>query len=122
MIIQKTWEILMSPPGHLVGVMLDIAAKINSGHWKDLVFGVDYDDESAGKWDWETQRTSGFDGWQDEEEEMDDFGMTRAVSQNSIASFKSAKSRKGSESPELRKRMPSRPEPPGGFGESWEID
>ncbi|KAI2634547.1 inheritance of peroxisomes protein 1-domain-containing protein [Xylaria nigripes] len=37
--VNKTVEILMSPPGHLVSLMLKVAAKIAAGEWRGLVFG-----------------------------------------------------------------------------------
>ncbi|KAI1430684.1 inheritance of peroxisomes protein 1-domain-containing protein [Xylaria sp. CBS 124048] len=37
--VQKTVEILLSPPGHLVNLMLKVAAKIAAGEWRGLVFG-----------------------------------------------------------------------------------
>jgi DNA-binding transcriptional ArsR family regulator len=49
-IIQKTWEILVSPPSHLFNIMLEIAAKISAGTWKGVVFG-EGDEELA--WDYE---------------------------------------------------------------------
>ncbi|RYC55030.1 hypothetical protein CHU98_g11183 [Xylaria longipes] len=38
-IVHKTVEILLSPPGHLVKLMLKVAAKIAAGEWRGLVFG-----------------------------------------------------------------------------------
>ncbi|KAK0669964.1 inheritance of peroxisomes protein 1-domain-containing protein [Cercophora samala] len=39
MVVQKTCEILMSPPSHLISLMLKIAARILAGEWKGLIFG-----------------------------------------------------------------------------------
>jgi len=39
-IVHKTVEILLSPPGHLVNLMLKVAAKIAAGEWRGLVFGL----------------------------------------------------------------------------------
>ncbi|KAI1262020.1 inheritance of peroxisomes protein 1-domain-containing protein [Xylariaceae sp. FL1019] len=39
-IVQKTVEILLSPPSHLVNLMLKVAAKIAAGEWRGLVFGL----------------------------------------------------------------------------------
>jgi hypothetical protein len=61
-IIHKTVEILLSPPGHLVSLMLKVAAKIAAGEWRGLVFGVseggeqipvqwDYSDGDISPWD-----------------------------------------------------------------------
>ncbi|KAK4194473.1 inheritance of peroxisomes protein 1-domain-containing protein [Triangularia verruculosa] len=38
-VVQKTCEILMSPPSHLLSLMLKIAARILAGEWKGLIFG-----------------------------------------------------------------------------------
>lgn len=38
-IIAKTCEILLSPPSHLVNLMLRVAAKITAGEWRGVVFG-----------------------------------------------------------------------------------
>ncbi|KAI0876782.1 inheritance of peroxisomes protein 1-domain-containing protein [Hypoxylon argillaceum] len=38
-IIHKTIEILLSPPSHLVNLMLKVAARIAAGEWRGLVFG-----------------------------------------------------------------------------------
>ncbi|KAK4177178.1 inheritance of peroxisomes protein 1-domain-containing protein [Triangularia setosa] len=38
-VVQKTCEILMSPPSHLISLMLKIAARILAGEWKGLIFG-----------------------------------------------------------------------------------
>ncbi|KAI1175327.1 inheritance of peroxisomes protein 1-domain-containing protein [Nemania sp. FL0916] len=40
-IVHKTLEILLSPPSHLVNLMLKVAAKIVAGEWRGLVFGFD---------------------------------------------------------------------------------
>ncbi|KAI1826580.1 inheritance of peroxisomes protein 1-domain-containing protein [Xylaria intraflava] len=37
--VHKTVEILLSPPGHLVSLMLKVAARIAAGEWRGLVFG-----------------------------------------------------------------------------------
>ncbi|QBZ60597.1 hypothetical protein PoMZ_07539 [Pyricularia oryzae] len=39
-IIHKTCEILLSPPSHLINLMLNVAARITSGEWRGFVFGV----------------------------------------------------------------------------------
>ncbi|KAI0150657.1 inheritance of peroxisomes protein 1-domain-containing protein [Xylariaceae sp. FL1272] len=39
-IVQKTVEILLSPPSHLVNLMLKVASKIVAGEWRGLVFGL----------------------------------------------------------------------------------
>ncbi|TLD16186.1 uncharacterized protein PgNI_00487 [Pyricularia grisea] len=39
-IIHKTCEILLSPPSHLISLMLNVAARITGGEWRGFVFGV----------------------------------------------------------------------------------
>ncbi|KAK0611178.1 inheritance of peroxisomes protein 1-domain-containing protein [Immersiella caudata] len=52
-VIQKTCEILMSPPSHLISLMLNVAARIAAGEWRGLVFGVDERGEQIPvQWDW----------------------------------------------------------------------
>lgn len=56
-IIQKTCEILLSPPSHLLQFMLNIASKIAAGEWKGVLSGYgeavhwDFEDDYAwGEW------------------------------------------------------------------------
>lgn len=52
-IIQTTCEILMSPPSHLINLMLKVAARIAAGEWSGLVFGTDEQGERIPvQWDW----------------------------------------------------------------------
>jgi hypothetical protein len=54
-IIQKTCEILLSPPSHLLSLMLGIASKIAAGEWRGVLTGQgesvhwDFEDEYAGE-------------------------------------------------------------------------
>ncbi|KFY34005.1 hypothetical protein V494_07140 [Pseudogymnoascus sp. VKM F-4513 (FW-928)] len=100
-IIQKTWEILMSPPSHLVQIMVEIAAKIKAGQWRGAVFGVDEGgEEVVGQWDYGDGDFM-CDQWDDGDE--DDYGTKTPVS-NQMVRHRSTRG------------------PPGGFGDSWEID
>ncbi|RDL32447.1 uncharacterized protein BP5553_08903 [Venustampulla echinocandica] len=56
-IVQKTCEILLSPPSHLLHLMLNIASKIAAGEWRGFLFSGygevswDFEDEySGGAW------------------------------------------------------------------------
>lgn len=43
----------MSPPSHLINLMLKVAARIAAGEWRGLVFGVDERGEQIPvQWDW----------------------------------------------------------------------
>lgn len=52
-IIHKTLEILLSPPSHLVDLMLRVAARIAAGEWRGYVFGLGEGGERIPvRWDW----------------------------------------------------------------------
>jgi hypothetical protein len=52
-IIHKTLEILLSPPSHLVDLMLKVAARIAAGEWRGYVFGFGEGGERIPvRWDW----------------------------------------------------------------------
>jgi Inheritance of peroxisomes protein 1 len=52
-IIQKTCEILLSPPSYLVHLMLDIASKITAGEWRGMIFGFgERGEKIVGQWDY----------------------------------------------------------------------
>ncbi|KAK3305555.1 inheritance of peroxisomes protein 1-domain-containing protein [Chaetomium strumarium] len=52
-VIHKTCEILMSPPSHLIRIMLRVAARITAGEWRGLVFGTGEGGERVSvTWDW----------------------------------------------------------------------
>ncbi|KAK8076176.1 hypothetical protein PG994_003448 [Apiospora phragmitis] len=65
-IIHKTVEILMSPPGHLVNLMLQVAAKIAAGEWRGLVFGFNEGGEKIPvQWDYSDGEVS---SWEDDDD------------------------------------------------------
>ncbi|KAK6822464.1 hypothetical protein PG987_014009 [Apiospora arundinis] len=65
-IIHKTVEILMSPPGHLVHLMLQVAAKIAAGEWRGLVFGFNEGGEKIPvQWDYSDGELS---SWEDDDD------------------------------------------------------
>jgi hypothetical protein len=93
-IIQKTCEILLSPPSHLLHLMLNIAAKIAAGEWRGMVFGYGEGGEKiVGEWDYEDDQVMG-DNWDE-----DDYGI-------------SLQGKDTSNSDTVRERV----------GRSWEID
>lgn len=59
-IIQKTCEILLSPPSHLFRLMISIATKIAAGEWRGVLSG---EGESV-HWDFEDEY--GGDTWEDD--------------------------------------------------------
>lgn len=59
-VIQKTCEILMSPPSHLINLMLKVAARIAAGEWRGLVFGMNERGEQIPvQWDWSDDEDTG---------------------------------------------------------------
>jgi hypothetical protein len=64
-IVQKTCEILLSPPSHLLHLMLNIASKIAAGEWRGVLSGHG----EAVHWDFEDEY--GGDGWTE-----DDYGIS----------------------------------------------
>jgi len=71
-IIQKTCEILLSPPSHLFQLMLSIASKIAAGEWRGMLSGHG----EAVHWDFEDEYGS------DPSLYEDDYGMSVAKPQN----------------------------------------
>ncbi|KAI0551899.1 inheritance of peroxisomes protein 1-domain-containing protein [Xylaria curta] len=52
-IIHKTIEILLSPPSHLIKLMLKVAAMIMAGEWRGLVYGLSEEGEQIPvQWDY----------------------------------------------------------------------
>ncbi|KAF3015389.1 hypothetical protein E8E14_012460 [Neopestalotiopsis sp. 37M] len=65
-IFQKTVEILLSPPSHLVNLMLQVAARIAAGEWRGLVLGMGEGGESIPvHWDYSDGELS---GWEDDDD------------------------------------------------------
>lgn len=52
-VVHKTVEILLSPPAHLINLMLRVAARITAGQWRGYVFGMGEGGETIPvRWDW----------------------------------------------------------------------
>lgn len=52
-IFNKTCEILISPPAHLISLMLKVAERITAGEWRGFTFGMGEDGEVLDvRWDW----------------------------------------------------------------------
>ncbi|RYP15333.1 hypothetical protein DL765_005767 [Monosporascus sp. GIB2] len=65
-IIQKTLEVLLRPPSHLVNLMLRVAARIAAGEWRGLVFGFGEGGEQIPvQWDYSDGE---FSDWEDDDE------------------------------------------------------
>jgi hypothetical protein len=77
-IIQKTCEILLSPPSHLLQLMLNIASKIAAGEWRGVLSGHG----EAVHWDFEDEYAG--EGWHE-----DDYGMDLSRTANKHGKQKS---------------------------------
>ncbi|KAI0542468.1 inheritance of peroxisomes protein 1-domain-containing protein [Xylaria digitata] len=74
-IVHKTMEILLSPPSHLVNLMLQVAAKIAAGEWRGLVFGFgETGEEIPVQWDYYS------DGEFSDLSDSDDYTLTTGSS------------------------------------------
>lgn len=78
-IIAKTCEILLSPPSHLINLMLSVAARIAAGEWRGMVFGYDEAGEAIPvQWDYSD---GGLSDWGDDDDHyMRQFGGSRSRS------------------------------------------
>ncbi|KAI1442289.1 inheritance of peroxisomes protein 1-domain-containing protein [Annulohypoxylon stygium] len=79
-IIQKTVEMILAPPTHLVNLMLKVAAKIASGEWRGLVFGFGEGGERIPvQWDYSDGELS---DWSDDED-YEDYAMAKSKQSSS---------------------------------------
>ncbi|TGO88375.1 hypothetical protein BPOR_0166g00130 [Botrytis porri] len=92
-IIQKTCEILLSPPSHLLQVMINVASKIAAGEWRGVLLG----EGEAVHWDFTEDEYHGED-WTE-----DDFGfsLTHTPSRRREVSSQSNRDMTSSESWEV---------------------
>jgi len=71
-VVHKTVEILLSPPSHLITLMLRVAARIAAGQWRGYVFGTGEAGETIPvRWDWSDDDDGGCDelgGWAADED------------------------------------------------------
>lgn len=65
-IMAKTCEILLSPPSHLLTLMLRVAARITAGEWRGVVFGYSDGGETIPvHWDYSNDE---LDDWDDDDD------------------------------------------------------
>ncbi|KAK6080043.1 hypothetical protein SCUP234_05399 [Seiridium cupressi] len=87
-IIHKTVEILLSPPSHLVNLMLKVAAKIAAGEWRGLVLGLGEGGESIPvHWDYSDGELS---SWEDDDDYKFSIGRlakTQSASSNASQEY-----------------------------------
>lgn len=90
-IFNKTCEILISPPAHLISLMLKVAERITAGEWRGFTFGMGEDGEVLDvRWDWsddgEVDMGSMRERWGDDV----DLDLRSSLSRRSRASFAAA--------------------------------
>ncbi|KAI1856485.1 uncharacterized protein JN550_013798 [Neoarthrinium moseri] len=108
-IIHKTVEILLSPPSHLVSLMLKVAAKIAAGEWRGLVFGLGEGGESIPvHWDYSDDELS---TWEDDDDYTFSLGRF-ARRQNMTANFSDGQDT----------TRPENRDGADGNDRSWEVD
>ncbi|ROW01818.1 hypothetical protein VPNG_07794 [Cytospora leucostoma] len=62
-LLNKTCEMLFSPPAHLINLMLNVAARIAAGEWRGFVFGMGEGGEVVDvRWDWSDEHSDLGDG------------------------------------------------------------
>ncbi|KAK1975399.1 inheritance of peroxisomes protein 1-domain-containing protein [Colletotrichum cereale] len=73
-IVSKTCEVLLGPPGHLIALMLQVAAKIAAGQWRGMMFGFGEGGETIPvQWDYSDDE---YDSWGED----DDFYLSQVES------------------------------------------
>ncbi|KAK1995523.1 hypothetical protein LX36DRAFT_713093 [Colletotrichum falcatum] len=73
-IVSKTCEVLLGPPGHLISLMLQVAAKIAAGQWRGMMFGFGEGGETIPvQWDYSDDE---YDSWGED----DDFYLSQVES------------------------------------------
>lgn len=91
-IFNKTCEILISPPAHLISLMLKAAARITAGEWSGFVFGMDEGGELVDiRWDWSDEGDIDglmLEGW---DESDFDFSNIRVNSTRRMSSVRISK-------------------------------
>lgn len=67
-IINKTCEIILGPPSHIIALMLKVAARIAAGQWRGIVYGYGEDGQAIPvQWDYSEGE---FSDWSDDEPYM----------------------------------------------------
>jgi hypothetical protein len=82
-ILNKTCEMILGPPAHLINLMLKVAARIAAGEFRGFVFGVGEGGEVVDvRWDWSDEHSdidedgAALEGW---DESDFDFGNDAAA-------------------------------------------
>jgi len=138
-IIHKTCEILLSPPSHLLALMLNVASRIAAGEWRGFLFGMGDTGESIpvqvrnpsssahaaatytdfDKWDYSEDEPGSPDSWG-----IDDYrdpAPGRQGSQDQVAEATGSRPR-ASKAAYRRRKEPANDDQDPDWGYSWEID
>lgn len=90
-IFNKTCEILISPPAHLISLMLKAAARITAGEWRGFVFGMDEGGELVDiRWDWsDDDDIDGLmlEGWDESDFDFSNLSKWNSTARKARASF-----------------------------------
>lgn len=90
-IFNKTCEILISPPAHLVSLMLRVAEQISAGEWRGFVFGMgDGGEVFDVRWDWTDDADLGGGVWEEPDYDFGGKQHRACAARKSRASFAAA--------------------------------
>lgn len=84
-ILNKTCEMILGPPSHLINLMLKVAARIAAGEFRGFVFGMGEGGEVLDvRWDWSDEHSDidespALEGWDDSDFDFGDDARTQAA-------------------------------------------
>lgn len=91
-IINKTCEILLSPPGHLINLMLNVAARITGGEWRGFIFGVGESGEQIPvQWDYSDSSDAGSTNgrcWEVNDDDLSECDTAQSWRENRVSGAK----------------------------------
>lgn len=127
-IFNRTCEILITPPAHLISIMLKVAARITAGEWRGFVFGMDEGGEVVDiRWDWTDDgelEGAMLEGWAESDFDFSDIRTNglrnRTSARKSRASFAAAEASRPRGRAEYQDPWATPPEEPDlDEGEHW---
>lgn len=128
-IFNKTCEILISPPAHLISLMLKVAARITAGEWQGFVFGLDEAGEVVDvRWDYDDVDGPLPGGWAESELDIGGHALRHQRARTSFAAADvSRPARQRRKSSEYQDPWASPPEEPDmddeeHWSRSWGVD
>lgn len=84
-ILNKTCEMILGPPAHLINLMLKVAARIAAGEFRGFVFGMGEGGEVVDvRWDWSDEHSdidesAALEGWDESDFDFGDDARRRAA-------------------------------------------